>query len=53
MRNDKISIDCFFIKARRLYIFRVEQHNTAAILWTSRIGVLRYLHDLQDTTLSR
>jgi hypothetical protein len=52
MRDDRISVDCFFVKTQRLYIFRVEQPNTAAILWTSRIGVLRYLHDLQDTTLS-
>ena len=51
MYNDQILANYFFLKARRLQIFRVQRHGTATILWTSRIAVLRYLQDLQDALL--
>ncbi|MGB9154814.1 MAG: hypothetical protein WCD70_17215 [Alphaproteobacteria bacterium] len=51
MYDDRILANTFFIKPRRLQVFRVQQQGTATIYWTSRIGLLRYLQQLQDTML--
>ena len=48
MYNGKILANYFYIKPRRLQVFRVQCYGTATILWTSRAGVLRYLQCLQD-----
>ena len=51
MYDDQILANYFFIKPRRLQVFRVQRHGTATIMWTSRAGLLRYLQDIQDALL--
>lgn len=47
MKDERMYASQFYIKPRRLQIFRVERHGTATILWTSRTALLRYLQDLE------
>jgi hypothetical protein len=49
MYDDQILANYFFIKLRKLQIFRVQRHGTATIYWTSRVAVVRYLQNLQDS----
>ena len=51
MYDDRILANYFFIKPRKLQVFRVQRRGTATIYWTSRAAVLRYLQDLQDAIL--
>ena len=51
MYDDRILANYFFIKPRKLQVFRVQRHGTATIYWTSRTAVLRYLQDVQDALL--
>ncbi|MGB9154287.1 MAG: hypothetical protein WCD70_14500 [Alphaproteobacteria bacterium] len=51
MKDDRILANYFYIKPRKLQVFRVQRRGTATIYWTSRIDVLRYLQDLQDAAL--
>ena len=51
--DEQILADYFFLKHRRLQIFRVEQRGSATVLWTSRAGLLRYLQALQDELMRR
>jgi len=54
MLDDQISANYFFLKKLpNLQVFRVERHGSATIYWTSRMALLRYLQDLQDTMLEK
>jgi len=46
--GEPITASYFFLKRRKLQIFRIQRQGSAAVLWTSRTEALAYLYRLRD-----
>lgn len=51
MKQPCFRADSFVLKKRRILIYRLRQHGTGTVLWTSRDAALDYLIKLQTQRL--